>query len=81
MKGLNLALRNDLRHGTNVLHMVDASIVMRRCKCGAIIKVVTETDRAQIADVVPLTIVCPKCGDKQVVLAHSIVSIRVESTD
>ena len=49
-----------------------------RCKCGVTVRVVTETDRARIADVERLTAACPTCGDKQIVLAHTILSINAE---
>jgi DNA-directed RNA polymerase subunit M/transcription elongation factor TFIIS len=50
-----------------------------RCKCGVTVKVITETDRAKIADVKPVIAACPKCGDKQAVYAHRIISVTTEN--
>ena len=52
-----------------------------RCKCGVTVKVVTETDRDRIADLEHLTAVCPRCGDKQTVLAHKILSISAKKNE
>ena len=54
------------------------SVATWRCKCGETVKVVTETDRARIADVERLTAACPSCGDKPIVLAHKILSVSAE---
>jgi hypothetical protein len=50
-----------------------------RCKCGAGVKVIAETDRQKIAATVVAA--CPDCGDKQVIYAHRIISVTAEKRD
>jgi hypothetical protein len=50
-----------------------------RCRCGANIKVVGETERNK-----PLATAlaqCPKCGDQQVIYAGRIIAITVENEE
>jgi hypothetical protein len=51
-----------------------------RCKCGHRVKVITETDRSRIADVDRLPAACPNCGDKQIIYAHRILSVKTEDS-
>jgi hypothetical protein len=52
-------------------------VALWRCKCGARVKVVTETDsnRPSYTQVA----ICPKCGDARVIHAGKIVSVTAES--
>jgi hypothetical protein len=50
-----------------------------RCKCGATIKVVSETDRARMGENNCIIAACPNCRDQQVVYAHRIISITTEA--
>lgn len=50
-----------------------------RCKCGVSIKVLTETDNARINEGFKLEVLCPKCGDKQMVCAHRAVQVTMEN--
>ena len=56
------------------------SVATWRCKCGIGLKVITETDRARMADIAELKVVvaCPRCQSEQILFAHRIVSIRTE---
>jgi hypothetical protein len=45
-----------------------------RCKCGASVKVITETDKGRINDGIRLEAACPNCGDKQIIFAHRIIA-------
>ena len=58
-----------------------SSVARWRCKCDASIKAITETDKARINENVRLEVVCPKCGDKQLVYAHRIIEVTAEKPD
>ena len=57
------------------------SVARWRCRCGASIKAITETDKARINDNIRLEVACPKCGDKQLVNAHHIIEVTAETAD
>ena len=48
-----------------------------RCKCGVRLQVLTEADQARIDERIPVA--CPKCQEKQVVYAHRITKIEVDT--
>src|SRR5262249_8153792 len=50
-----------------------------RCKCGVSVKVVTETDRGMSSDPDRLIAACPNCKDEQVIHAHRIISVTVNT--
>ncbi len=52
-----------------------------RCKCGVSVKVVTETDKAQINEGIRVEAACPKCGDKQTIYAHRIIAVTTYKDD
>jgi len=54
-------------------------IVNWRCKCGADIKVVTETDRTEIEYHIRITVSCPNCGERRLIYAHRIVEVSAEA--
>jgi len=49
-----------------------------RCRCGASVKVVTETDKARINEGCRLEVGCPKCGDRQMIYAHRVIHVTTE---
>jgi hypothetical protein len=51
-----------------------------RCTCGVSVKVVTETDRGTFSDPDRLMAACPNCKDKQVIHAHRIISVTVNTS-
>jgi hypothetical protein len=61
-------------------HVIN-SVARWRCKCGASIKVLTETDRAQTEEDARREVNCPECGDAQIVLAHRIIEVTIEKPD
>jgi RNase P subunit RPR2 len=54
-----------------------------RCQCGIGIKLLTETetDRARINENDRIEVVCPQCGDKQLIHAHRIVELSTEKPE
>jgi DNA-directed RNA polymerase subunit M/transcription elongation factor TFIIS len=48
------------------------------CECGVSLQVLTETDKARIAEEIRLYVSCPKCKEKQVIYAHHITKIAIE---
>src|SRR5262249_53884191 len=65
----------------HVAHAMITSVAVWRCECGVTIKVVTETDRARIAEIDHLTASCPNCGDEQLVYAHRIISVTSQKNE
>lgn len=57
------------------------SVARWRCRCGASVKVTTETDKARINENVRREAACPKCGDKQQVYAHRIIEVTAETPE
>jgi hypothetical protein len=51
------------------------SVATWRCQCGTVVKVVTETDRANSDAPDRLNAECPECGEAQVIYGHRIVSV------
>ena len=54
-------------------------VVLWRCKCGAHLKVIGESDQAKPR--ASQTTACPKCGEKQVVYAEKIHSVVEDYSD
>jgi hypothetical protein len=52
------------------------TVTIRRCKCGAEVKVVTEADRRNQPGAVIAA--CPECGDQQLIDAPRLISVTLE---
>ena len=50
-----------------------------QCKCGVNITVIGEFDSAKPSETIVAE--CPKCGDRQTIYAHRILSIMQEQQD
>jgi len=46
------------------------------CKCGNAVEVISEVDRAHPSET--KEVACPKCGNKQIVYAHIIISVTAQ---
>jgi DNA-directed RNA polymerase subunit M/transcription elongation factor TFIIS len=58
------------------LGFMGTSVSSWPCKCGNTVKVISEVDRAQPSET--KEVACPKCGNKQIVYAHIIISVTVQ---
>jgi hypothetical protein len=51
------------------------------CNCGLRLKVVTETDKANIDRLDRVIVTCPKCSAEQPLYAHRIISVTIDRSD